>query len=79
MPSNDGLRTSEWRRVRAEVLAASDFCYLCGFPGADSVDHLIPRSKGGTNDRSNLAPAHVACNARKGDRLASSYYRDPRC
>jgi len=79
MPSNEGLRTAEWRRIRAEVLAASDLCHLCGLPGAESVDHLVPRSKGGTNDRRNLAPAHISCNARRGDRSLTAFYRDARC
>ena len=76
---NAGLRTSEWQRVRAEVLQRSDICHLCGAPGAESVDHLIPRSKGGTNDLRNLAPAHISCNARRGARSLTEFYRDPRC
>lgn len=42
-------------------------CHLCGQPGADTLDHLVPLSKGGTNDPSNLRPAHRACNSRKGN------------
>lgn len=76
---NAGLRTSDWQRVRAEVLSRSDLCHLCGLPGADTVDHIIPRAKGGTNDLRNLAPAHNQCNARRGARALSSFYRDPRC
>lgn len=77
--ANAGLRTAEWRRVRAQVLAKSDICHLCGFPGADTVDHLIPRSKGGTNHPSNLAPAHMSCNGRRGNRPLSAFYRHPAC
>lgn len=56
-----------WRRVRARVLTASDVCGICGEPGADSVDHIVPVSKGGAElDPANLRPAHLACNVRRG-------------
>ncbi|WP_369125145.1 HNH endonuclease [Cryobacterium sp. 10S3] len=32
------------------------------------MDHLLPRSKGGTWDRANLAPAHYGCNSGRGNR-----------
>ncbi|WP_416347758.1 HNH endonuclease [Cryobacterium sp. 5I3] len=31
------------------------------------MDHLVPRSKGGFWDRSNLAPAHYGCNSARGN------------
>lgn len=65
-----------WRRTRAQILATSTICHLCGEPGADGVDHVIPRTRGGTDDPTNLKPAHhntpnsqgVRCNMAKGDR-----------
>lgn len=35
-------------------------------------DHIKPKKHGGTNDRSNLQPAHHRCNSRKGDRLITN-------
>lgn len=35
-----------------------DTCWLCGHPGADTVDHVLPRHHGGTHDLANLRPAH---------------------
>ena len=51
--------TVRWKRLRASILAESDVCWLCGRPGADSVDHLVALKDGGDPyARSNLAPAH---------------------
>lgn len=64
-----------WRRVRAQVLAASRVCWICGHDGSDSVDHLTPLADDGEAlDPANLAPAHHApcptcgrrCNAARG-------------
>ena len=32
-----------------------------------TLDHVIPRSKGGSDDRSNLRTAHLWCNSLRGD------------
>ena len=45
---------SEWRALRARVLREEPFCRCgCGDP-SEEVDHIIPKSQGGTDDRSNL-------------------------
>ena len=55
----DGRNSVEWKRTRAAVFAIhGDVCWLCGRPGADTVDHVAPLSEGGTNAMSNLRPAH---------------------
>jgi hypothetical protein len=45
--------------------------YWTAEPGYEwpQVDHVIPRSRGGSNDLGNLALACLPCNARKGARL----------
>lgn len=44
-------------------------CWLCGKAGADTADHITPRSQCGTDDPDNLRPAHLSpCNSRRGDR-----------
>ena len=59
------------RLVTAVLLEQGRTCWLCGGGGADSVDHEIPRSRGGTDNPTNLRPVHhdVApyCNRRRGN------------
>lgn len=44
-----------WRRVRAQVLAASPYCVVCG-GSATTVDHIVPRSEGGLDEITNCRP-----------------------
>ncbi|MCB0916647.1 MAG: HNH endonuclease [Actinobacteria bacterium] len=46
-------------------------CWLCGanILGTVSVDHVIPRSKGGTDDLDNLRPCCLRCNMSRGNRM----------
>lgn len=39
-------------------------CWLCGDPLGDDItkEHRVPRSRGGSDDLSNLVLAHAACN-----------------
>lgn len=42
-------------------------CAFCGEPG-DTIDHVIPRSKGGRHTWKNVVTACVECNSKKADR-----------
>ena len=55
-----------YRTNRARLLATDDVCWICGQRGADTADHLISLAEGGSNDMSNLRPAHRRCNSRRG-------------
>lgn len=46
-------------------------CQYCGAT-AESIDHVIPRSKGGEHAWENVVAACRPCNVRKGDRLLPS-------
>ena len=44
-------------------------CQYCGFQGEPlSVDHVLPRSRGGTDVWENITTACLPCNVRKGNR-----------
>jgi hypothetical protein len=66
--------------MKAADLARDDpRCWICGgdvdlgappaAAAAATVDHVVPRARGGTSDRANLRLAHRRCNGRRGSRL----------
>ena len=60
--------TSGWAQQRRakRILRQSDTCHICGLPGADTVDHVIPLAHGGTDTDDNLKPIHkIPCHQRK--------------
>ena len=76
--------TRAQQRENKRILAASDVCHLCGHPGADAVDHVIPLARGGQDAPANKAPAHhtlpcetcgVKCNRVKSDKLIAPVIR----
>jgi len=55
-----------WRKTRLLVIARDNgICHICGLYGANSVDHVIPHAKGGSDDPTNLKAAHLRCNEDK--------------
>ena len=69
------------RRLTPRELAERDgpACWLCGdtvddgahagSPWAGSVDHVVPRARGGGDEPGNLRLAHRRCNSARGSRL----------
>lgn len=49
-------------------------CAYCGAP-AESLDHIVPKAKGGLTVRANLTPACLPCNRRKGDAEVISWWQ----
>ncbi len=58
------------RLTRRDVFQRDGFrCLYCGITTHDlTLDHVVPRHKGGTHDWENLASACRACNHRKANR-----------
>lgn len=67
---------SSWNRMRAEKLAGTPQCYLCGeaidtsldwrHPGAPQLHLIIPITKGGSwRDPNNARATHRICNLRQ--------------
>ncbi|MEI2702491.1 MAG: HNH endonuclease [Baekduia sp.] len=58
------------RITRRAVFARDDWtCQYCGSKTTLTIDHVVPRSKGGTSGWENLVASCAPCNRRKGDKL----------
>lgn len=54
---------------RENVFKRDDYtCAYCGFHKNLTIDHVIPRSRGGGNSWENLVTCCYRCNSKKGDR-----------
>jgi hypothetical protein len=68
-----GISKGAWARLREVVFDRDGTeCRYCG-DEANTVDHVVPLSRGGTNDLSNLTPACKPCNSSKRDRLVEEW------
>lgn len=56
----------DWQAI---LKANNSKCACCGVEGNLTVDHIIPLSKGGTNNPENLQPLCRSCNSRKNTRI----------
>jgi 5-methylcytosine-specific restriction endonuclease McrA len=60
--------SAEYKRNRKIVLESNNYmCHYCNGP-ANTADHIIPISKGGSDELSNLLPACHQCNSTRQDR-----------
>ncbi len=59
------------RRLTRRALFARDGhrCQYCGASSNLTIDHIVPRSRGGESDWSNVVTACSPCNVRKANRL----------
>jgi len=60
-----GICTAEQLKARIDFYGGC--CAYCGAV-ADTVDHVVPLERGGTNWPANLRPACRSCNSSKGDK-----------
>ena len=69
------LRDRQWRKSLHTYTAKS--CIYCG-KQSESIDHVLPRSKGGLSVTENCVPACLSCNGHKSDTEAFYWYRNQR-
>ncbi len=66
------------RRWRQSLHSFTDkHCIYCG-SSSESIDHVIPQSKGGLSITKNCVPACLSCNGNKSDSEAFYWYRRQR-
>ena len=68
------------RKITRRAVFARDGweCQYCGARTSLTVDHVIPRSKGGGSGWDNIVASCAPCNRRKGDRLPHQVGMHPR-
>jgi 5-methylcytosine-specific restriction endonuclease McrA len=73
-------RDTHKRKITRRAVFARDGweCQYCGARTSLTVDHVIPRSKGGGSDWENIVASCAPCNRRKGDRLPHQVGMHPR-
>jgi len=73
-------RDTHKRRITRRAVFARDgwTCQYCGSRSNLTVDHVIPRSKGGPSSWENIVASCAPCNRRKGDHLPRQVGMHPR-
>ena len=73
-------RDSHKRKITRSAVFARDGwqCMYCGARTSLTVDHVIPRSKGGGSGWDNIVASCAPCNRRKGDMLPAQANMTPR-
>ncbi|HKV40237.1 MAG TPA: HNH endonuclease [Blastocatellia bacterium] len=65
-------RQAKSRNLRLLILMRDKFrCQYCGMKGNAlelTIDHIVPRARGGRSEAGNLCAACIECNQRKGNR-----------
>uniref|UniRef100_A0A6M3MCH7 Putative homing endonuclease n=1 Tax=viral metagenome TaxID=1070528 RepID=A0A6M3MCH7_9ZZZZ len=81
-PSANGTQGAKWiRREKRLAIYLRDgmACCYCGAAVEDgaslTLDHLKPRSKGGSHEASNLVTCCLKCNSSRGDRPVRTFAR----
>ncbi|MDP8967309.1 MAG: HNH endonuclease [Actinomycetota bacterium] len=73
-------RDTHRRKITRRAVFARDgwTCQYCGSRANLTVDHVIPRSKGGGSTWDNIVASCAPCNRRKGDALPQKIGMHPR-
>lgn len=67
------LYSTQFKGLKEFILKRDNYtCYYCGEYG-DTVDHLVPKSRGGLNTPKNLVCSCKKCNEEKGDMTKEEY------
>lgn len=69
----EGKQITKRKNLTKRLLEANNYiCALCGEPTTlkeSNIDHIIPKSKGGSDSIENLQATHKVCNFKKGNKI----------
>lgn len=68
--------TARRKAVHKKSKGLCTYCHKRLKVSQTTIDHIIPRSKGGSNTMSNLAACCYNCNQAKGDRTVAEWIED---
>jgi hypothetical protein len=68
-------RSTARKRFRKDIFDAWQTCAYCNRDNPTTLDHVVPKAKGGTTARSNLVASCACCNLSKSDLLWFSWFR----
>lgn len=60
-----GYSGKPWQAVRKQVLDRDVWCSDCKISPADTVDHIVPKAKGGTDQLQNLRALCKSCHSKR--------------
>lgn len=66
----NGFSKADWNAI---VAITGDICVYCNKAKATSIDHFVPLSRGGANDKSNILPACKRCNSAKNNHMPEQW------
>ena len=69
------LNDRRWRKSLHQFTGKS--CIYCG-NNSESIDHVLPRSKGGLSITENCVPSCLSCNGQKSNKDVFHWYRKQR-
>lgn len=67
------LSDVDWLPLKGAVIRRDGCCQYCGTTERLTADHVVPLSRGGSNDLENLVCACIPCNASKGGRTVEEW------
>ena len=65
----------DYLKARRQTLKEEPVCQLCGINPSITTDHIIPKSQGGSNDRTNLRALCQQCHDRRSQAQATAARR----
>lgn len=69
-----GVSAAQWRAILSRY---GNRCAYCGAEGKLAQDHVVPVSRGGAHEPSNIVPACKPCNSSKCNKLLSEWKGRP--